>query len=83
MKQFFENIPREIEEAALIDGATPITTFYRIILPMATPALGAPQGMWNEFIKAVVVLSGQQANHLFHWVFPSSAVPMRWQATGA
>lgn len=68
MKQFFESIPREIEEAALIDGATPIATFFRIILPMATPALGALtiltfQGMWNEFFKAAVVLSGQQANY--------------------
>lgn len=68
MKQFFESIPREIEEAALIDGASPITTFFRIIIPMATPALGALtiltfQGMWNEFFKAAVVLSGQQANY--------------------
>jgi multiple sugar transport system permease protein len=67
MKQFFESIPREIEEAALIDGANPITTFFRIILPMATPALGALtiltfQGMWNEFFRAAVVLSGQQAS---------------------
>jgi len=68
MKQFFESIPREVEEAALIDGASPVTTFFRIILPMATPALGALtiltfQGMWNEFFKAAVVLSGQQANY--------------------
>ncbi len=68
MKQFFESIPREIEEAALIDGASPITTFFRIIIPMATPALGALtiltfQGMWNEFFKAAVVLSGQQASY--------------------
>jgi len=68
MKQFFESIPREIEEAALMDGATPVTTFFRIILPMAAPALGALtiltfQGMWNEFFKAAVVLSGQQASY--------------------
>jgi len=68
MKQFFESIPREVEEAALIDGANPIITFFRIILPMATPALGALtiltfQGMWNEFFKAAVVLSGQQASY--------------------
>lgn len=68
MKQFFESIPREIEEAALIDGANPITTFFRIILPMTTPALGALtimtfQGIWNEFFKAAVVLSGQQGSY--------------------
>lgn len=68
MKQFFESIPREIEEAALIDGANPLVTFFRIILPMATPALGALtiltfQGVWNEFFKATVILSAQQNNY--------------------
>jgi len=62
MKQFFESIPREIEEAALIDGATPIQTLVRIILPMSTPALGALailtfQGVWNEFFWPFVVLT--------------------------
>ncbi|GEM86317.1 carbohydrate ABC transporter permease [Meiothermus granaticius] len=68
MKQFFENIPREIEEAALIDGANPLVTFFRVILPMATPALGALtiltfQGVWNEFFKAQVVLAAQQDSY--------------------
>lgn len=62
MKQFFESIPRELEEAALIDGASTSTTFFRIILPLATPALGALtiltfQGAWNEFFWALVILS--------------------------
>ncbi|MER3483361.1 MAG: carbohydrate ABC transporter permease [Meiothermus sp.] len=68
MKQFFEGIPREIEEAALIDGANPIVTFFRVILPMSGPALGALtiltfQGVWNEFFKAQVVLAAQQDSY--------------------
>ncbi len=68
MKQFFESLPRELEEAALIDGANPATTFFRVILPLATPALGALtimtfQGIWNEFFKATVVLSGVQNSY--------------------
>jgi multiple sugar transport system permease protein len=62
MKQFFESIPREVEEAALIDGATPLQTLFRIVLPMATPALGALsiltfQGAWNEFFWPFIVLT--------------------------
>lgn len=68
MKQFFESLPKELEEAALIDGANPITTFFRVILPLATPALGALtimtfQGIWNEYFKATVVLQGVQSNY--------------------
>ncbi|MFN4232757.1 carbohydrate ABC transporter permease [Thermus sp.] len=62
MKQFFESIPREVEEAALIDGATPVQILFRIVLPMSTPALGALailtfQGAWNEFFWPFVVLT--------------------------
>lgn len=62
MKQFFESIPREVEEAALIDGATPWQILFRIVLPMSTPALGAQailtfQGTWNEFFWPLVVLT--------------------------
>ncbi len=62
MKQFFETMPREIEEAARIDGANPIETFFRVMLPMAGPALGALtilnfQGAWNDFFWPLVVLT--------------------------
>ncbi len=63
MKQFFENIPREIEEAAMVDGANRYTMFFRIILPMATPALTALtifsfQGQWNNFMDALIIVGG-------------------------
>ncbi|AEB12939.1 carbohydrate ABC transporter permease [Marinithermus hydrothermalis] len=65
MKQFFESIPKEIEEAALIDGATPFQTFFRVVLPISTPALGALtiltfQGSWNSFFWPLVVLTSPQ-----------------------
>ncbi|MEI2775436.1 MAG: carbohydrate ABC transporter permease [Tetrasphaera sp.] len=53
MKQFFESIPRSVEEAARIDGAGPIRTLWSVVLPMAKPALVTLtilsfQGSWNE-----------------------------------
>ncbi|WP_151523873.1 carbohydrate ABC transporter permease [Serinicoccus kebangsaanensis] len=53
MKQFFEQIPPSIEEAARIDGAGPFRTFWSVVLPMARPALITLtilsfQGSWNE-----------------------------------
>lgn len=61
MKQFFEAIPKEVEEAALVDGANRFVTFFRVILPMATPALIALaifsfQGQWNNFMDALIIV---------------------------
>ena len=39
MRQFFKGMPRELEEAAYIDGANPLQTFLRVMLPGAKPAL--------------------------------------------
>jgi len=63
MKQFFESIPKEIEEAAQVDGANRFVIFFRIVLPMATPALTALtifsfQGNWNNFMDALIILGG-------------------------
>lgn len=65
MKQFFETLPKELEEAAKIDGATPFQTFWRVILPVTGPALGAltitsAQGAWNEYFWALIVLQQPQ-----------------------
>lgn len=66
MKQFFESIPKEIEEAALVDGAGRFVTFFRVILPMATPALVALaifsfQGQWNNFMDALIIVGTDPA----------------------
>lgn len=59
MKQFFETIPRDLEEAALIDGCSYFRIFWQIFLPVSTPALAAVaiytfQGSWNEFLWPVI-----------------------------
>jgi multiple sugar transport system permease protein len=64
MKQFFESVPKEIEEAAQVDGATAFTVFFRVILPMATPALTALtifsfQGTWNNFMDVLIIVGGK------------------------
>lgn len=61
MKQFFESLPVEIEEAAFVDGANRFVLFFRIVLPMATPALTALtifsfQGTWNNFMDLLIIV---------------------------
>jgi multiple sugar transport system permease protein len=65
MKQFFESVPVELEEAARIDGANRFQTFFSVILPLARPALVALviftfQGSWNDFMHPLIVLSVRQ-----------------------
>jgi multiple sugar transport system permease protein len=65
MKQFFESIPKEMEEAARIDGANPLQTFFRVVLPLARPALAALvifsfQGAWNDFMFPLIVVTTEQ-----------------------
>lgn len=62
LRGFFEAIPAELEEAAEIDGASMLTTFHRIILPLAGPGLAAVTMFsfiraWNEFLFALVFLT--------------------------
>lgn len=59
MKQFFDSIPIEVEEAARIDGAGIFRTYWSVVLPMAVPALITVtilsfQGSWNEFTHFLV-----------------------------
>ena len=65
MKQFFEGIPIDIEEAAAMDGASRFRMFFVVILPMAIPALTALaifgfQGSWNDFTGPLIALSRSQ-----------------------
>jgi arabinogalactan oligomer/maltooligosaccharide transport system permease protein len=57
LKGYFDTVPRELEEAALIDGASMTQTFFRIIMPLSVPALAvtvlfAFMAGWTEFILA-------------------------------
>jgi len=61
LTQFFKEIPRDIEEAAIIDGCNTIDVFRRIILPLSGPALSTIVvytflNIWNEFINANVLI---------------------------
>lgn len=63
MKQFFDTVPVEIEEAAMVDGASRFVIFFRVVLPLATPALTALaifsfQGQWNNFMDALIIIGG-------------------------
>ncbi len=59
---FFSAIPREVEDAALIDGCSRLNALWRVILPLALPGLGATAlfaflGSWNEFFFALLLTS--------------------------
>ena len=62
VKRFFDNLPREIFEAARIDGAGPFMLFWRIVLPMSKPILGvvsvfAVLASWKDFLWPLLVLT--------------------------
>ena len=62
LKGYFDTIPRELEEAAVIEGAGPGTIFWRIVLPLAKPAIAITalfsfMTAWNEFILAATFMN--------------------------
>jgi sn-glycerol 3-phosphate transport system permease protein len=62
MRQTFRNIPREYEEAALVDGATRLQIIARVLLPLASPGLAAfaivsVTSHWNEFLWPMMATS--------------------------
>jgi ABC-type glycerol-3-phosphate transport system permease component len=62
VKAFFDAIPIELEEAALIDGCSPVQSLRLVVMPLALPGLFAAFLMmlvdtWNEFLAAVILLS--------------------------
>jgi multiple sugar transport system permease protein len=63
LRQYFLTIPRELEEAARVDGAGPIRTFTKVILPNSVPALVAVSLFhfffaWNDFFGPLIYLAG-------------------------
>ncbi len=76
---FFRTVPKELSEAALIDGASHITVFSRIFLPMSLPVLAALLildfvATWNEFAMALVLL---QDRHM--WTLPLGLMSFQGQ----
>jgi multiple sugar transport system permease protein len=69
LKQFFESIPKELEEAAEIDGANRFQIFYMMILPLSKPALATLGiltflGSWNDFLWPLLILKDRQLQTL-------------------
>jgi multiple sugar transport system permease protein len=66
MQSFFDGIPKDLEEAAMIDGATRFLAFREIILPLTLPGIAATLGFvftaaWSELLFALMLISGNQA----------------------
>jgi len=62
LKKFFDQIPFELEEAALMDGASRLRIFWSIVLPLSRPILGAVAifvfiGAWNNFLWPFIVVN--------------------------
>jgi ABC-type glycerol-3-phosphate transport system permease component len=69
IKAFFETVPTEIEDAAMIDGCTRVQALVRVMLPLAQPGIATAALLtfvtsWNEFILAVTLISSQQLRTL-------------------
>lgn len=67
IKGYFDTIPPELEEAALVDGGNSFTAFFRIILPLAAPAIAASAllmfiGGWNEYAIAKIILNADNGS---------------------
>jgi multiple sugar transport system permease protein len=65
LRQFFKNIPRELEEAALCDGASRLRILVSIILPMSLPILGLLAlftftAQWNSFLWPLIIVNGTE-----------------------
>ena len=65
MRQFFLSIPRELEEAATIDGAGTLSVFARIVLPLTGPALATLavlsfMGSWNSFLWPLLIINDRE-----------------------
>ncbi|MFM9597274.1 ABC transporter permease subunit, partial [Streptomyces scabiei] len=57
--RFVRSIPRELDEAASIDGAGPLRTFFTVIFPLMRPAASsvaifASVGIWNDFVNPLI-----------------------------
>ena len=75
-RSFFENLPREIEEAAQVDGCTKLGIYWRIVLPMSWPAIAAViifqfMASFNEFVLALVTIGRNELK-------PMTLVPLMY-----
>lgn len=69
LRQFFMTIPKELEEAATIDGCSPLRIYWNIILPLSKPALAALaifvfMGAWNNLLTPLIFVSSMEMRTL-------------------
>ena len=74
MRNFFRTLPAEVEEAARVDGASDFKIFYKIVLPMALPAMAAVivfqfMWVWNDFFFAQILIQKPE------WFLSTQCVP--------
>lgn len=79
LRGFFRQIPGELEEAATLDGCGPFGFFWRVLLPMARPALGTVSVLavvtsWNNFFLPLVVLNSESL-----WTLPLGVTQFQGQ----
>jgi multiple sugar transport system permease protein len=66
MRQFFMSLPREVEEAGMVDGCSRLQVFFRIVLPLARPALTTLAiftllGSWNDLVWPLIAINDQDS----------------------
>jgi arabinogalactan oligomer/maltooligosaccharide transport system permease protein len=81
LKGYYDTVPYDLEEAALIDGCSRLETFWRIILPLSTPALAVVflnnfMAAWSEFIVAYRILTKPE---LLTWPLGLNALQGQFQ----
>jgi len=64
LRNFIGSMPREMFESAYIDGASPVTAFFRLVLPLAVPAIASMaifqfMWVWNDLLVALIFLGGR------------------------
>lgn len=88
LRSFIVNIPRELDEAAMVDGCTPWGAFVRVILPLTVPGL-VTTGVycwiqaWNEFVIANTMLSSNNKQTAMVWLTHYAASPTHGADYGA
>jgi raffinose/stachyose/melibiose transport system permease protein len=81
LRPFFRSIPKELEDAAAIDGCGPLGFFFRILLPLSRPALVTVAVLaivfsWNQFLLPLVLLSSES-----NWTLPLGVTNFSTQYT--
>ena len=69
LRNFMGSLPREVFESAAIDGASPVTAFFRLALPMSVPAIAALAifqflFVWNDLLVALIYIGASNSENL-------------------